>query len=129
MPVAPAVADDPPATVGTTPQPSRPRERSDMGLAWEPGRNGHSQGDAEQFVEVVYGRDTILTVHLAASLQRNEALADALMDVIATSAERQAAEDGIEGLASEFGLAVQPIQTRREHMITLTQPDLGSESH
>jgi hypothetical protein len=101
-----------------------------MGLSWQQtqGTRPHSTS-AEQFVEVVYGRNDILTIHLPPDLLRNEALSNALMDVIAVSSEREAAEDRIQGLAEHFGLDVHPSRVRGERLITLTDSREPAGSH
>jgi hypothetical protein len=101
-----------------------------MGLTWQqtPGNRLHFT-DAEQFVEVVYGRNDILSIHLPPDLLRNEALSNALMDVIAVSSEREAAEDRIQGLAEHFGLDVHPSRARGQRLITLTGSQGPDGSH
>lgn len=62
--------------------------------------------DATEFAEVVYRTDDVLFVSVAADLAEDSLLANALMDVLATSERCDTAESAIVVLAAELHLDV-----------------------
>ena len=60
--------------------------------------------DATDFAEVVYQADDILVVSVAEDLAEDSLLANALIDVIATCEECEAAEAAIKALVADLDL-------------------------
>jgi len=60
--------------------------------------------DAKEFAQVVYRADDVLVVSVAEDLAEDSVLTNALMDVIATCAECDAAEAAIKALVAGLDL-------------------------
>lgn len=93
-----------------------------MGLTWrsEADTVPPAPPTADTFAEVIYGRDEILVINLEAALARDRQVADAMMDVIATTERRESAEWALTSLAGSLGLAVHPRHVRGHHQLTFT---------
>ena len=63
-------------------------------------------GDATEFAEVVYRADDVLVVSVAEDLAEDSLLTNALMDLIATCEECDAAEAAIKALVADLDLAL-----------------------
>ena len=85
-------------------------------------RNGHEPPawiDATEFAEVLYESNEVLVVSVANDLAEDELLAGALMDVIATCEQCEAAESAIATLAGALDLDIRSGRGRGERHLTI----------
>jgi hypothetical protein len=94
-----------------------------MGFSWRSNGDGTATAvDCEAFAEVIYEDASVLVVNLATDMEHDPELADALMDAIAMSEQRDEAELAITNLATVYGVDVHADEGPDQRSLTLAPP-------